>query len=351
MQAPLTAPIRVRADAHHGDDRRKAGHGRQQAYDEVRVTRLSLEQLRQPELHSISRRIRQHPCHGQGPDQGMPDDRPERCRGSGDCRRLLLQGFGQPLPLAWLEPLGVRRMVREIAIRHQAERHGRQRFQQEQPAPSRYTAESAEAEQRAGHGAADDHGDRDRGHELGDRAGPLAGGKPVRQVHQHARKEARFRDAEQHPEEVERRDAVNHRHGAGHDTPRDHQAADPAPGPEPYQEQVRRHLAQDVTEKEQAGAEAVGGGAEPEILVHAQRGEADVDPVQVVHDVQQEHEGNEAATDLPERRAVGDRGGAGVRARRSCIRGCGHWGSGMKMRPRVGAVEGWAGEAAGRESS
>jgi len=47
------------------------------------------------------------------------------------------------------------------------------------------------------------------------------------------------------------------------------------------QDDVARHLEQDVSEKKYAGAEPVDGLAERQLLLHLELGEAHVDPIQI----------------------------------------------------------------------
>jgi hypothetical protein len=75
------------------------------------------------------------------------------------------------------------------------------------------------------------------------------------------------------------------RHRAGNDPPREHDAGDPLAGAEPLQQQIRRHLEHEVGDEEDAGAESVLRRRQPEILVHRQRGEADVDAIEVRDEV------------------------------------------------------------------
>jgi hypothetical protein len=63
------------------------------------------------------------------------------------------------------------------------------------------------------------------------------------------------------------------------------------------QRQVARHAAQHVADEEDPGAQAVHGFAEFQRVEHLQLGKADVDPVEVVEQVADENEGNQAQGD------------------------------------------------------
>ena len=59
------------------------------------------------------------------------------------------------------------------------------------------------------------------------------------------------------------------------------------PGAELFQNDVARHFKQEITPEEGAGRHAVSGGFEAEILVHGERGEADVDAIEIAKEINQ----------------------------------------------------------------
>ena len=64
------------------------------------------------------------------------------------------------------------------------------------------------------------------------------------------------------------------------DSPHDHDARDPEAGADPFQDQVRRHLEEKVTDEEDAGPSAIDRGAETEVDHHLLLGEADVHAIE-----------------------------------------------------------------------
>ena len=62
-----------------------------------------------------------------------------------------------------------------------------------------------------------------------------------------------------------------------------------------------RHLKRRITEEEDARPEAEGGRRKTQILVHGQRGEADIDAIEIGDEVAEDQEGHEALRDLGER--------------------------------------------------
>jgi len=65
---------------------------------------------------------------------------------------------------------------------------------------------------------------------------------------------------------------------------------------------IARDFEQCVADKEDAGAEPEYRRAEAELMVHAQRGEADVHAVHVIDDEQHEQQRHEAPVDAADRR-------------------------------------------------
>ncbi len=169
----------------------------------------------------------------------------------------------------------------------------------EQPLPAGEAARAAERVQDpAGQRAADDAGDRDADHEPRGHARATVGRIPVRQVEDDAGEEAGLGDAEQEAHDIERRRAGDEHHAARQDAPRDHDPRDPDPRADAMQDDVARDLEDEVADEEDAGAEAEHGVAELQVAEHLQLREPDVDAVEVVRDVADHQERDEAPADL-----------------------------------------------------
>ena len=72
-----------------------------------------------------------------------------------------------------------------------------------------------------------------------------------------------------------------------------HDPGEPEPCADALEDDVARHLEDEVADEEQRGAEAVGGLAEAEVADHLQLGVGDVLPVDVgdqVHQAEERHE-------------------------------------------------------------
>jgi len=118
----------------------------------------------------------------------------------------------------------------------------------------------------------------------------VRGREPVGEVKDHAGKEARFGKAEQKTQDKEAGRPVDECKGARNQTPADHHAGDPSPRADPLEDQIARHLQYEIAPKERPGAEPKNIRAQPEILVHRQRSESDVHPVEITDEIQNETE-------------------------------------------------------------
>ncbi len=212
--------------------------------------------------------------------------------------------LAQPLAIVGGEPLRHLRPVGEVPQGDQAQDDGGQAFDEEEPLPAVQAEASVELQERFRDGCPGHHGHGRRGHEERPGPGPLARGDPVGEIQDHSREEAGFGETQQDTQRVEARGALHQGHGHGHDPPTDHDARHPDARSHPLEDEVARDFEKKVAEEEEAGAEAVGRVADPEIPLHVAGGERDVDPVQVGDHVAQEHEGHEAPDHLSEHPAL-----------------------------------------------
>src|ERR1700738_678236 len=88
----------------------------------------------------------------------------------------------------------------------------------------------------------------------------------------HAGVEASLGGAEQEADNQEARGSRDKGGEAGDDAPGDHDARDPYPHADLFQNQIARNLEQEIAEEEDPRAAAVDIGAETKVLVHGQRG-------------------------------------------------------------------------------
>jgi hypothetical protein len=111
-----------------------------------------------------------------------------------------------------------------------------------------------------------------------------------------------FRDAEQKPQPIEAEGPSDEHHGSGDESPRDHDACDPEPRPDPGENQVARNLECRVPDEEDAGAEAVDRRAETEIVIHLERSESDIDAIEKRDDVKKKEKRDQPVAHRPQRR-------------------------------------------------
>ena len=131
-----------------------------------------------------------------------------------------------------------------------------------------------------------------------DHAGAVGEREPDRQQVEHAGEEARLAGSEQEPQDEEHRGVLGIGERERHRPPADHDASEPAPRPDPLEDDVARHLEQEVADEEQRGAEPVGVLGQPEIAHHLQLGVADVLPIDVGDQVDDADEGQQVPRDL-----------------------------------------------------
>ena len=155
-----------------------------------------------------------------------------------------------------------------------------------------------EFEQGTGDGRADDPCNGGGGHELGDGAGALVGGEPEGEIEDHAGEETGFSDAEQETHKGEAGPAADEHHRRSDEAPGDHDAGDPMPWTESGKGEVAGQVKGRGAQEEEAGAEAVDGVSEVQVVLHFERGEADVDAVEVRKNVEEEDVRDQAPTDL-----------------------------------------------------
>ena len=175
----------------------------------------------------------------------------------------------------------------------------------EQPLPAAQPAHACHVVQdHAGHRRAEEGGHRDRHHEVADHLRPVLPREPVGEVQDDAGEEPRFRDPQHHAQRVERPLAPHQRHRRRHQPPGDHDPRDPAPGAEPLQQQVARHLEDEIRQEEQPGAEPEHRRRQVQVLAQIMSGEPKVHPVDKRDEVAHHQKRHEPQADTPNSRAL-----------------------------------------------
>jgi hypothetical protein len=229
---------------------------------------------------------------------------------------------------AGVSHLRVLHAVVEVAPHHQAQRHGRQALQQEEPLPAGPAVHAAHALQDpARDRAAQDARERNRREEQRGRLAAPRGRVPVGEVQDDAGEEARLGRAQQEADHVERHRRAHEHGGRREHAPGDHDAGDPAARAHAVQHHVAGHLEEKVADEEDARAQPVHRLAELQVALHLQLGEADVHAVEVGHDVAQEQQRDQPPADLAvdrvggavEAAPVGLRRGGGGGGAHGCV--------------------------------
>jgi hypothetical protein len=113
----------------------------------------------------------------------------------------------------------------------------------------------------------------------------MRGWEPVSEIEDHAGEEARFGEPEEKTQGEKADRSVDERKRAGNQAPDHHYAGNLAPRADPVEDQIARHFQYKIAPKERPGAEPKNVIAQPEILVHRQRCEPDVDAIEITYEV------------------------------------------------------------------
>ena len=104
--------------------------------------------------------------------------------------------------------------------------------------------------------------------------------------------------AEEEPQQVEAPRALDEDRRRGDQAPADHDPREPRARPDAIQDHVARHFEQAVAEKQYARPVAELRGRQSDLLVHLQRGKADIISVQVIQQKTQRQNRNESPCDF-----------------------------------------------------
>ena len=141
------------------------------------------------------------------------------------------------------------------------------------------------ADQPAGQRSADDAGHLQRGQHQRDGSRTVPGTEPARDAGSvEHRVQTGFRHAQQEPQQVEFPGRGDEGHQAGGNAPGDHDSGQPPFRTEPLGDQRSGNLEQEVTDEEDTRTQAEHLIREIQILVHRQRGIAQVDAIHVGDD-------------------------------------------------------------------
>ena len=117
--------------------------------------------------------------------------------------------------------------------------------------------------------------------------------KPECKIEDNAGKESGFGGAKQDAREIELLRTRDERHRHGNEAPQAHDAGDRLARADFLQQQIARHLEQDVADVKQADAQPIARIGQVEIVLKLQFGKTDIDAINVVQHVADEDEGDD----------------------------------------------------------
>ena len=270
----------------HADESDGIGNGGDHADLQIAQVAEVLDDLRQPEADAVIGRDRTEIDHGKR-QHALVRQRfaNGEVRGSDTLPLLFLELVAQPFAFVRLKPIGLRRPVGQIVQDDEGQDDSRRRLEDEHPLPPFQPPDTIHVQEQGGERRAEHRRAGDRGHEQADDASTIERREPQGQVEDDTGEEAGFRSTQEQAHDVEAVFAANEGHRAGQDAPGEHDAGDPPTRAEAFQEKIGRHLEQEIAEEEDAGAKAIGGGRDVQILPHGQCGEADIGPVKIGDEV------------------------------------------------------------------
>ena len=150
-----------------------------------------------------------------------------------------------------------------------------------QPLPS----EPIDIQEQPGDGGAESEAQRDRDNEAGHGAGAIAHGKPVREVDDDARKEARLGNSEEKAHQIELARCLHQCGGGREQSPGDENAREPFASAPSLDEQCAGNLERQIAEEKDADAETEDFLGEAEVMRHPQLRKPYIGPVEIGDEV------------------------------------------------------------------
>ena len=121
----------------------------------------------------------------------------------------------------------------------------------------------------------------------------------MRQVNDHSGEKASFCKSQEKAGGVELCGVMDEASQDRHDSPGDHDPCNPFPRAPAFDDDGSRYLEQNVSQVKHAYTEAVDAIAEAKVGTHSEISEGNVDAIDVVHDVDEEHERKQVVGNSP----------------------------------------------------
>ena len=214
------------------------------------------------------------------PDLGFRANAPHGRRIAHGLRRPFAGQFlYEPVFFFLRQPRYVPGRIEEDPVGHEGTEHRRQPFTEEDPLPAGQPSQPVHAEDDAAQDITDAHGNGQRHVEITERPRLGLEGEPMVEIINDAGIKARFCRAEDKAHDVQL-DGIVDEHGTrGNEAPDEENGGNPAPCPQPGQNDITRQAKEEITDKKEPRAKAIGRRSDAQILIHRQRRDADIGPV------------------------------------------------------------------------
>ena len=207
------------------------------------------------------------------------------------------------------KPVGIFGLVGEVEEHHDAKEDRGNPFQEEEPLPGREVEVVLVGviKNKGAEDVADDAGEGGREEEQGFGAGAVGVRNPQGQEEHDAGEEARFKEAEDAAEPIERLRSLDEHEAGGSEAPGDHDAGDPPSCADAHLDEVGGKFKDAIrnVEDRQAPTEDRGGETQLGVFGEAQLGDRHVVAIEKVHQKAQHEEGDEATDDFADNQVFG----------------------------------------------
>jgi len=186
--------------------------------------------------------------------------------------------------------------VGQVKDGYDSQNDGRCAFDDEQPSPACHV-QPFELKQQTGNRRSNDVRNGNSCHEYGNNLCAVFIPKPVAEIHNDSRKEARLGGAKQKAQDVKLVFCMNEAHRNRDDAPADHDSGDPSACAPLFHEKAAGNFQKEVADKENAGAVSQDIVTEGKVSLHLQLRITEIHAVEVGNDKEQEHIRHDAPHD------------------------------------------------------
>ena len=214
------------------------------------------------------------------PDLGFRADAPHGGGTAHGLRRPFARQFlYEPVFFFVRQPRYVPRRIEEDPVGHEGTENSRQPFTKEDPLPAGQSCQTVHSENDAAQDIADAHGNGQGHVKITEGPRLCLEGEPVIEIINDAGIKSRFCRAQDKAYDIQF-DGVVDEHGTRrNEAPHKEDSGNPAPCPQPCQDNITRQAKEEITDKKEPGTKAISRRTDAQILIHRQRGNANIGPV------------------------------------------------------------------------